>query len=133
MEHPHEWILLHAQRLKQHKKIWWLAGDDESSQPLEFMLDDVEPESFDRMMERLDRADTHGPSGSSTMFNWLGDGMYEFKLNDPQVVRLYAIRTAKGYVIVYGAFKKNTRSQQTDIRRAHKAAEQFRKDGERYV
>ncbi|MHB1322912.1 MAG: type II toxin-antitoxin system RelE/ParE family toxin [Coriobacteriia bacterium] len=124
---------MYAKRLKRHQRIWWLTEEDGASQPLDFMLDDVDSESFDRMMARLDRADASGPSGSNTLFKSLGDALYEFKLNDPQVIRLYAIRSTQGHVIVYGAHKKNTRSQQTDIARAKEQAAKFRRDGGRHA
>ncbi len=122
---------MYARRLNGHRIIWWLCDDDGSSQPQEYILG-LEAETQRRLASRINRADVCGPSSSNRLFNYLRDRLWEFKLNDPQLVRLYTIRRSNGYVILYAADKPNKRAQQADIARALDLAKRFLDEGERY-
>ena len=79
------------------------------------------------MLAILDHTDRKGPPSLQSQYKPLGEGLVEFKVSKPSVLRLYAMPTNSGWLIVYAGTGKSTQAK--DIAQARKRVTQVKTRG----
>jgi len=79
------------------------------------------------MLAILDHTDRKGPPPHQSRYNSLGEGLIEFKVSKPTLLRLYATTTNGGWLIVCAGSSKNTQSR--DIAQARKRVKEVKTRG----
>ena len=120
---------MRAEKGFDHNRIWWLLNDNGNCQPASFFEDfrAQHKDTYDKMLTILDRTDRKGPPPYPSQYNPLREGLIEFKVNKPTLLRLYATTTNSGWLIVYAGSGKNTQTQ--DIAQARKRVKEARARG----
>lgn len=120
---------MHGKKAFTHTRIWWLLNDSGNCQPAGVLRDAKADHraTYERMLAILDHTDRKGPPQLPSQYKLLGEGLAEFKVSKPSVLRLYAMTTNGGWLIVYAGIGKSTQSK--DIAQARKRVTEVKTRG----
>ena len=112
-----------------HSRIWWLLNDNGNCQPAGVFREarTTHRSAYDRMLAILDHTDRKGPPPYKSQYKPLKEGLVEFKVSNPSVLRLYAMTINGGWLIVFAGIGKSTQTK--DIAQARKRVTEVKTRG----